>query len=198
MSVIITKDSEGVKPAATDTVTKIIVKKLLSSAGLSLTKAIKLINEMHPDDTLTPQNISNKLSRDSINFTEVVRIAEVCGYQVTFQPINKPDADPEDNVTVPEPVQPHKEKTEPEVKPAKKEDDFVTYAAQGYAACKSTNFYSIVVAGKEAEKAAQWIESNIDPEMTAANELVVILAANRQFDVIAKPIGQVDSQFTIF
>ncbi len=189
MSVTITPSEMDITQTGTDNVTKVLIKKLLSSAGLSMTKAIKMVNELHPDDTTSVQNISNKLSRDSISFTEVCRIAEVCGYQVVFKPIGTTDAEPEHDNPV---------KAEPEVKPAKKEDDFVTYAAQGYAACKSTNFYSIVVAGKEAEKAAQWIESNIDPEMTAANELVVILAANRQFDVIAKPIGQVDSQFTIF
>ena len=203
MSVTITPSEMDITQTGTDNVTKVLIKKLLSSAGLSMTKAIKMVNELHPDDTTTPQNISNKLTRDSISFTEVSRIAEVCGYQVVFKPIGTPEAEatpaksaPHTLPKVKDPEEDKPVKAEPAAK--KKEDDFVSYAAQGYAACKSTNFYSIVVAGKEAVKAAQWIESNIDPEMTAANELVVILAANRQFDVIAKPIGQVDSQFTIF
>lgn len=199
MAVFLNQDNT----TAQENVVKILVKKMLASAKLPLTKAVNIMNELYPDNATTPQNINNKLTAESIKFIEVVRLAEICGYQVIFRPVGAPEAEatpaksaPHKLPKVKDPEEDKPVKAEPAAK--KKEEDFVSYAAQGYAACKSTNFYSIVVAGKEAVKAAAWIESNIDPEMTAANELVVILAANRQFDVIAKPIGQVDSQFTIF
>lgn len=82
---------------------KRIVKGLLASAGLSMTRAIKEINKRYPEQKTTPQNISNKLSRDSIRFPEMRRIADVCGYRVEFIPIEstgKSDEDQEAKCTM--------------------------------------------------------------------------------------------------
>lgn len=83
--------------------TKKLVKGFLTHVGLSLTQAVKEMNNRYPDGATTTQNISNKLTRESIKFTEVCRIAEICGHHVEFIPIEstgKSDEDQEAKCTM--------------------------------------------------------------------------------------------------
>lgn len=47
------------------------------------------MNASHPDAPTTAQNITNKLARETIKFSEVVEIAELLGYSVEFIPYNR-------------------------------------------------------------------------------------------------------------
>ena len=207
MAVFLTQDETTTQ----ENVTRTLVKKMLASAKLPLTKAVNIMNQMHPDNATTPQNINNKLTADSIKFIEVARLADICGYQVIFRPkdaVNWADETPAKSA-------PHripKEKDPEEDKPVKAEhkvsrnkpaekDIKVSYAsllARGYAVCKSINLQGIMIAGKKAEEAAAWIESKINPEMDEMEEMVVIVNANHQFQVLAKPLDGIDEQFSLF
>ena len=54
--------------------------------GLTLKEVVEKKNELHPDNLTTAQNITNKLARETIKFTEVAEIAEICGYSLEFVP----------------------------------------------------------------------------------------------------------------
>lgn len=62
------------------------IKSFLAMNGCTLTEVIQKMNELHPDEPTTAQNITNKLARETIKFTEVVEIAEILGYSVEFVP----------------------------------------------------------------------------------------------------------------
>lgn len=65
------------------------IKSFLAMNGYTLTEVIQKMNELHPDAPTTAQNITNKLARETIKFTEVVEIAEILGYSVEFIPKEK-------------------------------------------------------------------------------------------------------------
>lgn len=198
MAIFLTQDETTTQ----ENVTRTLVKKMLASAKLPLTKAVNIMNQMHPDNATTPQNINNKLTADSIKFIEVARLADICGYQVIFRPkdaVNWADETPAKSAPhripkVKDPEEDKPVKAEPESK--LRTDAFTTLATQGYACCRSINFDTLLIAGKRAEEAAAWIEKNLVDGMTDVQEIFLYLAANRDFHVIAKPIGT-DGQFTL-
>ena len=150
-------------------ITKTLIKMLLKDSGLSLTKAIKKLNETHPEHKTTTQNISNKLTRDTLKFQEFIELAEICGYQITL------------NKTM--------------QKSQKQETPFYnkTYSdllLDGYTDCESVNFDLIIIAGANAEQAAKWIKENLDSELNETQEIMLMIAANRQFGVNCKPVAK--------
>lgn len=58
------------------------LKSLLAGEGYSLTAIVKELNKGGNMTSL--QNISNKLKRGTLNFTEVEEIIEKLGYKVEF------------------------------------------------------------------------------------------------------------------
>lgn len=154
-----------------DNITRMLMKMLLKDSGLSLTKAVKKLNERFPEHKTTTQNISNKLARDTIKFQEFRELADVCGYELSLdrirqeQPKRKPITDTP-------------EKTYNEL------------LLDGYADCASVNFDSIIIAGANAEQAAKWIVDNLDSEFDETQEIILLLAASRQFKVKCKPIAE--------
>lgn len=57
--------------------------------GCTLKEVVEKMNANHPDTPTTAQNITNKLARETIKFSEVVEIAELLGYSVEFIPRNR-------------------------------------------------------------------------------------------------------------
>lgn len=57
--------------------------------GYTLKEVVEKMNTNHPDTPTTAQNITNKLARETIKFSEVVEIAELLGYSVEFIPHNR-------------------------------------------------------------------------------------------------------------
>lgn len=197
MAVFLTQDEATTQ----ENVTRTLVKKMLASAKLPLTKAVNIMNQMHPDNATTPQNINNKLTADSIKFIEVARLADICGYQVIFRPkdaVNWADETPAKSA----PQRIPKQKDPEEDKPVKAQetnvdiDSFGKLVTLGYASCRSINFNTLLIAGKRANDAAAWIEKNLVEGMSDVQEIFLYLAANRDFHVIVKPIGT-DGQFTL-
>lgn len=62
------------------------IKSFLAMNGYTLKEVVEKMNELHPEEPTTAQNITNKLARETIKFTEVVEIAEICGYSLEFIP----------------------------------------------------------------------------------------------------------------
>ncbi len=61
------------------------VKYYILESGWSLTDIIKEINKLHPKQRkTTSQNISNKLTRGTIKYSEVKEIASVMGYRIEW------------------------------------------------------------------------------------------------------------------
>ena len=72
----------------------------------------------------------------------------------------------------------------------KKDKAFVDLLIEGYADYKSVNFQYVIIAGAKAQEAAQWITENLDNEFDETQEIMLLIAANRQFGVNCKPIAE--------
>lgn len=59
------------------------IKSYIASSGWTLTDIVNKMNEKYGLDTTT-QNISNKLTRGTIKYTECKIIAEIIGYDITW------------------------------------------------------------------------------------------------------------------
>lgn len=153
-----------------ENITRMLMKMLLKDSGLSLTKAVKKLNEIHPEHKTTTQNISNKLARDTLKFQEFRELAEVCDYQIALNKIGQTHL------------------KQPKTKEANK--TYNDLLIDGYADCESVNFDLIIIAGANAEQAAKWIKENSDEELNETQEIMLMIAANRQFGVNCKPVAK--------
>ena len=59
------------------------IKSYIALSGWTITDIVKEINKRYNTDT-TSQNLSNKLSRGTIKYTEVKQIAEVIGFKIEW------------------------------------------------------------------------------------------------------------------
>lgn len=67
------------------------IKSYIAASGWSLVDIVAKMNETRPDDEkTTPQNISNKLTRGTIKYSEVKEIASIIGFEIKW---NKSNAD---------------------------------------------------------------------------------------------------------
>lgn len=157
---------------------KQLVKSILSSANTSLTKTVELINQKHTEDHQSSQNISNKIGRGTVNFAEIARIAEACGFCITFHPIGSNISEFE----VKEDISPEQSNPGKSV--------FSQAVVYGYASCNSPNFGEIIIAGGQAEEAAEWMKEHINQTMSEAQEVSMILSANKKFNVVSRMTNQ--------
>lgn len=66
------------------------IKSYIARSGWTMTDIVKKMNETRLEgDRTTTQNLTNKLARGTIKYSEVLEIAWVIGYEVTWEPINK-------------------------------------------------------------------------------------------------------------
>lgn len=68
--------------------TRALVKSFLASQGASLASVVREINKRHPDKPTSPQNLTNKLLKETIKLSEVMEIADVLGFEITFKKKN--------------------------------------------------------------------------------------------------------------
>ena len=52
------------------------IKAEIAKSGWTLTDIVKEMNLLHPDETTTSQNISNKLTRGTLKYSEALEIAD--------------------------------------------------------------------------------------------------------------------------
>lgn len=64
------------------------VKAYIARSGWTLTDIVKEMNKARPEDQqTTTQNITNKLARGTIKYSEVLEIARIIGYEIKWEPI---------------------------------------------------------------------------------------------------------------
>ncbi|WMJ81225.1 DUF6471 domain-containing protein [Clostridium sp. MB40-C1] len=63
------------------------IKSYITKSGWTLTDIAKTMNEKYGTDTTT-QNLSNKLSRGTIKYSECKQIAEIIGYKIEWNKKN--------------------------------------------------------------------------------------------------------------
>lgn len=66
-----------------DTRTKI--KMVIAAEKTTLKDVVNIMNERHPDDKTTPQNLTNKLARKTIRFDEVSEMMDIMNYDIIFR-----------------------------------------------------------------------------------------------------------------
>ncbi len=69
--------------------TRAKIKAFLALNGVTLTDVVKIMNERHPDEPTTQQNLTNKLARETIKFSEIEEIADILEHDIVFQKRNK-------------------------------------------------------------------------------------------------------------
>ena len=60
------------------------IKSYIASSGMILTEVVNEMNKRHPFEPTTPQNISNKLSRGTIRYSECKEIADILGMTICW------------------------------------------------------------------------------------------------------------------
>ena len=61
------------------------VKSVIAKHGFTLTEVVNRMNQKRePDDQTSVQNISNKLARGTIKFSEVLEITSVMGLKINW------------------------------------------------------------------------------------------------------------------
>lgn len=64
------------------------IKAIIAQNGLTLTEVVNRMNSQRkPDEQTTVQNISNKLTRGTIKFSEVLEIASVIGLKISWDKV---------------------------------------------------------------------------------------------------------------
>lgn len=70
------------------------IKAYIAAAGWSLADIVAEMNRRHPEEKpTTSQNISNKLTRGTIKYSEVEEIADIIGYKVVWQKLDDKHAE---------------------------------------------------------------------------------------------------------
>lgn len=65
-----------------------LIKSMIIAQGWTITKVVSKMNESRSaDEQTTVQNISNKLTRGTIKFSEVSEIAKIIGCKLSWEPI---------------------------------------------------------------------------------------------------------------
>ena len=158
------------------------MKQVCYSAGISLAELVRRRNALHPDDKTTPQNLSNKLSRDSLKLSEFLELVDCAGFRLVFEEVEPAEGlvDLQGNPLTPKSTETNLDKSK----------TFSELLMDGYCEVKSTNFKSAIVAGAKCEEAAKWIEANLKEfDYDETQEIMLYLAAARQFKVKVKPIS---------
>lgn len=60
------------------------IKAYIAQSGWTLTDIVRELNVRHKEQTTT-QNISNKLTRGTIKYSEVKEIADIIGYRIEWR-----------------------------------------------------------------------------------------------------------------
>lgn len=61
---------------------KNLIKSILKEQHLTMKEAVERYNSINPDKRTSPQNLSNKLTKNSIRYCEMIDLIESLGYEV--------------------------------------------------------------------------------------------------------------------
>jgi hypothetical protein len=63
------------------------IKSIIAKKGMTMTAVVELINNNRDTANKTSvQNLNNKLTRESIKYTEMVELADVLGFDIKWIP----------------------------------------------------------------------------------------------------------------
>jgi hypothetical protein len=62
------------------------IKSEIAKSGWTLTNIVKEMNKLHPEEQTTSQNISNKLTRGTLKYSEAKEIAHIIGRNIEWIP----------------------------------------------------------------------------------------------------------------
>ncbi len=148
----------------TENKTRQKIKSFLAMNGYTLKEVVEKMNANHPDTPTTAQNITNKLARETIKFSEVVEIAELLGYSVEFIPHNRkvyfPTSDERNN----------------------KLEQIAIKAEEGIIKIPSPHFGEIIIYGADAQAAADWLTQKLIGA-TTSQEILAHRDAMQHFNV---------------
>lgn len=60
------------------------IKAEIAKSGWTLTDIVKEMNKRHPNNETTSQNISNKLTRGTLKYSEAKEIADIIGRKIEW------------------------------------------------------------------------------------------------------------------
>lgn len=146
-----------------DRLSNLLIKRLIKEAGSSSKALVEQINAEN-NTNFSRQNFCQRLAANTIRLPEFLQILSLLGYEISL--------------------------TLPEYKEQENHKSFSDFAAEGMTDCKSINWVSTIIAGRDAEAAKTFIEMNLDefPTQNETNELMLLLAASRHYKVRCKPI----------
>lgn len=170
-----------------------IVKQICFSQQITLAELVRRRNLRHPDEKTTPQNLSNKLSRDSLKLSEFFELVDCAGYHnISFVDYENDNQllDLQGNPLISKKNNSEDKESKKETSEQEKPKTFSDYLTEGFCEVRSQNFESAIVAGAKCEEAARWIEDNLNEyDYDETQEVVLYLAAAREYKIRVKPIS---------
>ncbi len=174
-------------------VARYVVNEMLRQSNMTLSAAIEKYNLVYHDNQ-TIQNISNKLTRNSMRLYELAQLASVCNFRLCLvgnvkdSPIvNKDDFHIDfleetqgEQSAIGETVPRPKDNIKPIRQTTKTFDELLSV---GFCESKTVNFGFMIIAGARAEEAAKWVEEHLTDDMTELQERTVYLKASRMFGI---------------
>ena len=154
------------KNLKTENKTRQKIKSFLSMNGYNLKEILEKMNASHPDAPTTAQNITNKLARETIKFSEVVEIAELLGYSVEFIPYNR-------NQKVYFPTSEEKKN---------RLEQIATKSEEGMIKIPSFNFGETIIYGADAQAAADQLMKQ--PTLSKSAEILLHHRLQKELNVL--------------
>ena len=130
-----------------------VLKKFLKQHNETLVHAVEIMNANHPEDKTTAPNLTNKLSRNTIRFSEVMEIADVLGYEIVFQEKGAPQEKPKQD----HPKEPVAQK--PKDSAMKSDSELADRINTKFVITSGNYFKEILIVGENSKDAA--IEFNV-------------------------------------
>ena len=79
------------------TIAKTIWQNLLKESNLTIKAAVEKYNALNPEQTTSYQNLSNKLTKGTIRYYEMVNLVEALGYEVSIKKVGSTDIPADSN-----------------------------------------------------------------------------------------------------
>ncbi len=165
-----------------------VLKKFLKEQNETLVHVVELINSKHPDKTTSAQNLTNKLMRNTIRFSEVMEILDVLGYEVSFSK----------KVENEEPESLPKAKTGLQELDTEKEQltAIVNRVNAPFLVCSGSYYKDILIVGDKCHEAAEIInlratkKEDEEEKKRMLGEILLCAYLEGAYDVVIYPTNQ--------
>ena len=183
-----------IKPNIDGHISSILIKKICHAAEITMAELVRRRNELHPTAQTTPQNLSNKLYRDTLKLSEFIELVNCAGFNLVFEEIQKDNTlrDLQGNPlksqaeTISD-SQPHRKDEPPIIRAQKTFDELLE---EDFTEVSTINFDAAIVAGKNCNEAAEWIKKQLSNDISQSQELLIYARATKKYGVKIRPIGE--------